>query len=96
MAVLFRSRLRERSAVCDVHPCTAVGFETMANRVVSEEMECPRCLRRYWEDVEVADETPVPPGESTCPHCGHLEPAHSFVMYSDDIWRKPGANPAYP
>ena len=68
----------------------------MPNRIIPIEMECPSCLKRFWEDVEVADETPVDPTDATCPHCGHVEPSVSFVLYDDDVWRKPGTNPAFP
>jgi hypothetical protein len=66
------------------------------NRIIPVEIECPRCLKGFWQGVEVADETPVDPVEAICPHCGKVEPLASFVEYADDVWRKPGADPAFP
>jgi hypothetical protein len=66
------------------------------NRIIPVENECPNCLQYFWEDVEVADETPVDLADAVCPHCGHVEPSASFVEYDDDVWRKPGANPDFP
>ena len=76
----------------------ALNSPGMANRIVNVETECPRCLRRYWDRVEVHDEDPENAGKGTvrCPLCGNETPESDFVGYGDDVWRVSGANPAFP
>ena len=79
-----------------------VSCGAVANRIVTMTMECPHCCQEWAELVEVRDnpetypETEHGKDTATCPNCGHVESEGSFVGYADDVWRVPGANPAFP